>query len=156
MKKKGLRVLKKFKEITIKLKNKIPRDLRICPYSQMVKEEEMTLFLYVMRGMNPQLGEIFDTCIWPTRILGPLSNRYGISTTMYGAINHWHLKAWKTGRTEYQAVRNTSSPASCVLTFIKKENQVAIQNVPGFCSCAQTCPIHAIPMEALCGTGIKL
>ncbi|KDO80635.1 hypothetical protein CISIN_1g009233mg [Citrus sinensis] len=89
------------------------------------------------------------------RILGPLSNRYGISTTMYGAINHWHLKAWKTGRTEYQAVRNTSSPASCVLTFIKKENQVAIQNVPGFCFCAQTCPIHAIPMEALCRTGVE-
>lgn len=112
------------------------------------------LFLvYFLYDMNSQLGEIFDACIRPPRILGPLSNRYGISTTMYGAINHWHLKAWKIGGTEYPAVRNTSSPTSCLLTFVNKENKVTIPNVTWFCPRAEAHSFHAISMEAFCRTG---
>ena len=80
-----------------------------------------TLFCFVC-DLNPQLGEIFNTCIWPPRVLGPLSHRYGISTTLHGAINHWDLKAWKTRRSKHQGMCYTPSPTSCLLAFLKTKD----------------------------------
>lgn len=64
-----------------------------------------------------QFGEIFDTCIKSARVLGSLSHRYGIPTTLHGAIDNRDLQAREIGRAEHKRVFHTSSPTSCLLTF---------------------------------------
>jgi len=73
-----------------------------------------------------QFGEILDTGIWPSGVLGPLPDRYGVQTTLYGTVNYWDIKARKTGGPEYQAVRNPSSPTSCLFAIFKTENKAAL------------------------------
>lgn len=53
-------------------------------------------YLPVAYSLNSQLGKILDACIWPPRILGPLSDRHGVPTPLYGSFNNWDLKARET------------------------------------------------------------
>ncbi|PNT48521.1 hypothetical protein POPTR_002G083200v4 [Populus trichocarpa] len=79
--------------------------------------------IHLCQGVDrSKLGEIFDACIWPPRVLGSLSHRYGISTTLHGVINHWDLKAWKTRGSKHQGVCNSPSPTSCLLAFLKTKD----------------------------------
>ena len=95
----------------------------VCGESFYVRVRKCDLnSLYFVCDPNPQLGEIFDACIWPPRVLGSLSHRYGISTTLHGVINHWDLKAWKTRGSKHQGVCNSPSPTSCLLAFLKTKD----------------------------------
>lgn len=50
------------------------------------------------------LVKFFNACIWAPRILGPLSNTYGILTAFYGVINHPDPKAREARGEKYQAI----------------------------------------------------
>jgi hypothetical protein len=65
-----------------------------------------------------QLCEVFDTYVWTPRVLGSLSHRYGVPTSLHGLVDHWHLQAWKARREEHPAMFDASPPAPCMLTLI--------------------------------------
>lgn len=134
--------------VSEKNQSKLKKDLRkIMPSTLNIFPRSFHAF---NTSANSQLGEIFNSCVGPSRILGPLPNRYGVQATVHGALNNWNLKARKTGGTEYSAMLNPSSPASCVLAFFEKQDPIIVPNVTRFCSFAEAHPTHAPCVEIFC------
>lgn len=69
-----------------------------------------------------QHGEVLDTSVGPRRVLGSVSDRHGVQTSLYGSLHDRNLEAREAPRTEHKAVFHAPSPTSCLLAFLERED----------------------------------